>query len=60
MKSHLCLWLRQGKPGSNGRVGTSLGEVLEGWDRGGEPVKDIREMLHEELDLRLGDNFITW
>ena len=56
MKSHLCLWLRQGKPGSNGRVGTSLGEVLEGWDRGGEPVKDIREMLHEEL----GDNFITW
>ena len=60
MKSHLCLWLRQGKPGSNGRVGTSLGEVLEGWDRGGEPVKDIREMLHEELDLRLVENFITW
>ena len=53
MQSHLCLWLRQGKPGGDGRVGARLGKVLEGWDRGGEPVKD--EMLHEELDLRLGD-----
>ena len=56
MKSHLCLWLGQGKPGSNGWVGTSLGEVLEGWNRGGESVKDIHEMLHKDL----GDNFITW
>ena len=35
--THLGLGLWKGKPGCNGRVGASLGKVLEGWDRSGQP-----------------------